>query len=85
MAINPKQLNQTQADIDDIKRRQKLFELITMGVIVVLFLGFLGLIFSLGTLMVDTYRGSESSYSELVNKLDQQSNKIDALMNAKKK
>ncbi|HAQ03069.1 TPA: hypothetical protein DEP30_03875 [Candidatus Nomurabacteria bacterium] len=84
MAIDLKQIGQHQSDIEDLKKRQKLSEIISMGVIVVLFITLLGLVFALGTMMVDTYRSSESSYSNLVNTINQQNNKIDLLLKKSK-
>lgn len=77
--INKEQFGQHQSDIEDLKKRQKLSELVSMGLIVILFLTILGLAFALGTIMVDSYRSSESSYLDLVNKVNEQNYKISDL------
>jgi len=70
--INTQLLSQQQSDISDLKKRQSLSELVSMGIIVVFFLAFVGLVFALGTIMVDSYRAKEASYQDLANKLERQ-------------
>ena len=70
--INTQLLSQQQSDISDLKKRQTLSELVSMGIIVVFFLAFVGLVFALGTIMVDSYRAKEASYQDLANKLERQ-------------
>jgi len=79
MEIDLKKIGQQQSDISDLKKRQRLSELVNMGVIVVLFITLLGLTFALGAIMIDTFRSSESSYSSLENTVNQQNDKINNL------
>lgn len=52
---------------------------ITYGVVIVLFLGFLGLVIGLVTLYIQSLNEEKNTYQELVNKINQQSYKIDFL------
>jgi hypothetical protein len=70
---------QTSSDVEDLKKRQKISELVSMGIIVVFFIAFIGVVFALGISMTDSYRSSESSYSDLVNKVNDQNYRISEL------
>lgn len=79
MAIDPKQFSQHSSDIDELKKKQKTFEIVNMGIIIVLFLGFLGVSFALGSMLVDGYRSKEASYTSLVQTIDQQTIELNLL------
>ena len=65
-------LQQHTTDIQDLKKRQKLFEIITMGVIIAMFLVIIGTAYALVAILVDSNRSKEDSYSDLVNTIHQQ-------------
>jgi len=79
----PEELQQqaqtTGEDIEKIKRQLKKTDLIMMGIIIVLFIGFVGVAIALGGIVVDTFRSREASYQDLVNKINEQDVKIDLL------
>ena len=79
--IDPKTVDSHGEDINRIKDRIKQTDIIMIGIIVVLFIGFLGLAVSLVFGLVDGYRSKETTYQDLSNKINEQAIKIDTLTN----
>lgn len=71
-----------QTNFDGLKTRIENINLLLVGVIVVLFVGFLTLLFSLGALLVSAWEQRPISYERLVNQVETQSVKIDFIYNA---
>jgi len=57
----------------------KRIDLLLTGVVVVLFIGFLTLLFALGAMMVDGWQYRAPTYQDLINQINAQNAKIDLL------
>jgi hypothetical protein len=71
----------TGETIKELEKHQKRTDTMMMFVIVVLFIGFIGVVVALGGIIVDSFRSREASYQDLVNKINEENSKIDFLLN----
>jgi hypothetical protein len=74
-----KGLGSSQEDLDKIKKDLERSNIIMIGVIVVLFAGYVGLSFALGAILIDDFRSKEASYTDLVKEVEQMNSRLDTL------
>lgn len=80
-----KQVQSAGEDIAKIKKDLQKTDLIMIGIIIVLFIGFFGVAVALGGIIVDNLRSREASYQDLVNTINEENNKIDLLFDELRK
>ncbi|MDB5254004.1 MAG: hypothetical protein JWL80_70 [Parcubacteria group bacterium] len=81
----PKKYENDAVNIQAVLANQKRLDWIMGGFIVVMFFLLVGLSFTLGQVMVDSYRSKEASYQEVVNKINDQGYKIDTMTTGMRK
>ncbi len=81
--IGPQEIT-TTSGISGESARIKFLNNVVIGILVVLFLGFAGMFIATGALMIDSFRSKQATYQSLVDKVNEQNNKIDTLVNISK-
>lgn len=63
--------------VERLEESFKRVDRLQVGIMVVFFLAFVSVVFALGTILVDSFRSKENSYSDLVRAIDRQNNIIE--------
>ncbi len=85
MAIPKNVVDLVDGKLDPLKKDVERVHFLMVGIVVVLFLGFIGVFIAATAMLIDSFRGKQASYQSLVDKVIGQNAKYDQLLDEIKK